>query len=53
MSRIIVITKHGKLTNNKGMMYTGKLRLGINPFNGVVFEVIQPKTIQNERSSNY
>jgi hypothetical protein len=53
MSRIIVTTKHGKLTSNKGMMYTGKLRLGINPYNSVVFEVIQPKAIQNEKNNNY
>jgi hypothetical protein len=52
MSRIIVITKHGKLTNNKGMMYTGKLRLGINPFNSVVYEINELKTIQNERSNH-
>jgi hypothetical protein len=51
MSRIIFITKHGKFTNNKGMIYTGKLRLGINPFNNVVFEINEIKTIQNERSN--
>jgi hypothetical protein len=50
-NKVIIVTKHGKLTSNKGMLYTGKLRLGINPFTGLVYEVEQSK-IQQHGSNN-